>query len=221
MEVMSSITSSLIGIYNSLVSFIPPWAQNFVNLFVLVLLIVIYSIFVWKFYTFISKKNVLDLNLKQYNKSENVFFEKLFAGILYFFEYLLISPFLIFLWFIVLTFFLIALIENIVDLNTILLVSAAIIAAIRMIAYLPGYGEKLSQDVAKIFPLMLLTSAILTPSFFNENFFSVFIGRLAELPSYFVHAFQYLLFILILEFLLRFFDFIFYLFGLEDEPEEE
>src|SRR3989339_73649 len=96
--------------------------MDFINLFLLVLLIVIYSIFIWKFYRFISTKNLIELNLSQYNRSEHPVFTKLIAGTLYFVEYIVILPFLIFFWFITFAIFLIFLTEGF-DVKAILMIS--------------------------------------------------------------------------------------------------
>ena len=41
------------------------------TLLFLTAVIVIYSLFVFYFYRFLAKKNIINLNLHQYNKSEN------------------------------------------------------------------------------------------------------------------------------------------------------
>ena len=99
-------SSEIVAAYNGFVATLPSWVQNFLTLFILVLIIVIYSIFIWKFYRFISKKNILQLNLNKYNKTEHPFLTKILAATFYFLEYIIILPFLIFFWFAVFTFFL-------------------------------------------------------------------------------------------------------------------
>lgn len=221
MEVMQGVASSLIEAYSSFIAMLPGWLSSFVNLFLLVLVIVLYSIFVWKLYRFISRKNIIELNLKQYNRSHYAVFAKFLAIILYGIEYLLVLPFLIFFWFTIFTFFLMILVEGVIGVNTILLISATIIASIRMTAYIPGYGQKLSQEISKIFPFMLLASAILNPSFFQGDLFNTVIIRLLELPSFFSEIGVYFAFIFFLEVVLRIFEFIIELFGLEEVNVEE
>jgi len=202
----------IIEIYNSFKSAMPASIQSSLDLLVLVVIIVLYSIFIWKFYRFIAQKNFLGLNLNKYNTSENAFFMKIFAGILYFLEYLIILPFLIFFWFVVFTLFLIFLTENL-EISQILIVSATIIAAIRMTCY---YKEDLAKDLAKMLPFTLLAISLTNPKFFD---FSRITTKFADLPFFFTHILYYLLFIIGLEIILRFFDFIFSLFGLEEENE--
>jgi len=208
------IVDGIAGAYNSFLNGLPNWVQNFVNLFLLVIIILIYSIIIWKFYRFIAIKNVFGLNLNKYNKPGYSFKTKIFAGTFYFLEYIIIIPFIIFFGFALFTFFLILLTTGI-EISVLLIVAAVIIAAVRMASY---YKEDLSRELAKLLPLNLLAIAMLTPNFFNlervlQNF--------AKLSTFFSDIIIYFLFIIILEILLRFFDFIFSLFGLEEEGEEK
>lgn len=214
MEEVTNLGLELLEIYQNTISNLPQFANDFFNFLILVLLIVIYSIFVWKFYKFVAKKNVLGLDLNKYNKSSHPLLAKLVAGFFYFIEYIIILPFLIFFWFIVFTLFLIFLTEDL-DVNTLLIISATIVAAIRMTSY---YKEDLSKDIAKMLPFTLLAVAILTPGFFNvERVFTQF----SAIPQFLGSIVHYLVFIIILEMILRFFDFIFSLFGLEEIHKEE
>jgi len=217
-EVINTWAGSLIVAYNDFISMLPGWIQIFINLFLLVLLIVVYSVFVWKFYTFISKKNILSLNLNQYNKTEHAFWSKIITITFYFVEYLLILPVLVFFWFAVFTLFMIFLVEEVIKVHTILLISATVIASIRMAAY---YKKPLAEDIAKLFPFMLLATTVLSPLFFQEDLFVKIAERLFELPTFFGEIIIYLGFIIILEAILRFFYFLFSLFGLEEENTKD
>jgi len=213
-EVATGIILDIINAYNGFLSNIPVGTRSFINLFLLVILIVAYSIIFWKFYRFIATKNIFGLNLNKYNKSNHRTVEKLLAGLLYFVEYIIIIPFLIFFWFAILTFFLLLLTVSI-DIDIILIISALVISAIRMTSY---YKEDLSRELAKLLPFNLLAIAMLTPGFFNlerilENF--------SLLSGFFDKVIAYLIFMIVLEIVLRFFDFIFSLFGLEEEGEEK
>lgn len=212
--VMGDLGSQIVETYNSFVSVLPPLFQDFLNLFLLVLLIFIYSLFIWKFYKFIAEKNIFGLDLNRYNKSEHPLFTKLVAGGLYFVEYIIVLPFLIFFWFGIFTFFLILLTEEGIDVGTILLISAVVIAAIRMAAY---YQKGLAEEVAKILPFTLLAIFVLNPQFFTIGFFTRIISSIGEIPSFFSEIIGYLLFIIILEIILRLFEFLFSLFGIDEE----
>jgi len=154
------------------------------------------------------------LDLNQYNTSEHPFLEKTIATFFYIIEYFLILPFLIFIWFSIFTLFLIFLTDNL-ELGALLLISAAILAAIRMTAY---YHEDLSKDLAKLFPFTLLAISILNP-----NFFSIerILNQFKEIPAFFNEIIIYLVFIIFLETILRFVDFIFSFYRLDDSINEK
>jgi hypothetical protein len=210
------VVGGISGIYQAFLNILPIWAQDFVNLFLLVALVLLYTIFIWNFYRFISKKNIISLNLNKYNHSQHPGFAKFLAGMFYFAEYIIILPFLIFFWFLFFTLFLIVLTETLA-VGTLLIMSATIIAAIRMASY---YNEDVAKELAKILPFTLLGISIINPNFF---YFQRIINNLAEIPGFFQNIFNYLLFIVLIEIILRFFDFIFSLFGIhnQDEPPIE
>jgi len=214
--VINDLGANILEIYTSFSSTLPPFAQSFINLFLIVLLISLYAVFVWKFYRFIATKNIIELNLNKYNRSKHPTVEKLFAGGLYFIEYIVIMPFLIFFWFSIFTIFLIFLTDS-VETSLLLIISATIIGAIRMTSY---YKEDLAKDLAKLVPFTLLAVSLLNPGFFSIE---RIIGQFSELTNFFGSISTYLIFIIIIEIILRFFDFLFSLFGLEDKeiPEEE
>ena len=209
---------TLIESYQEFINFFPSYFGTFLNLLILVVIIVLYSVFIWKLHKFISKKNVLGLDLNKYNKSENSLKTKLIAGAFYFLEYILILPFAIFAVYFVFAFFLIIFVPE-QNVSQILIISAVIIAAIRMTAY---YKESISQELAKLLPLTLLAIALLNPNAFSQTqYFEQIITNFSQIPNLFSEVIYYLFFIIILEVILRFFDFIFSLFGLEEEGEEK
>ncbi|GAG09030.1 unnamed protein product, partial [marine sediment metagenome] len=155
-------------------------------------------------------------DLNKYNSTQNSFFSRLLQGTLYFVEYILILPFLIFIIFAVFTFFLIILAQN-QEISQILIISAAIITAIRMTAY---YKENLSQEVAKMLPFTLLAITILNPNTFAKTqYIEKILSQFTQIPGFFSQIFNYLIFIVLIEAILRFFDFIFSLFGVEEKDE--
>jgi len=175
---------------------------------------VLYAIFIWNFYRFVAKKDLVKLNLNQYNTSQHPIFAKFFGAIFYFTEYILILPLLVFVWFSVFTLFLVFLTENL-DVGSIILISATVIAAIRAVSY---YNSNLSKDLAKLLPLTLLALAIT-----NTGFFSIerILSHFSRLPAFFSQIFFYLIFIIILEIILRIFDFLFSSLGLQKQEKEE
>jgi hypothetical protein len=210
--------AEIIKLYREFISFLPPTVGEFFNLLVLILLIVLYSIFIWKFYRFISTKNFFGLDLNKYNQSQSPLFTKLLKGGFYFLEYIIILPFLIFFWFSIFTIFLIILTAT-QEIYQILIISAAVIASIRTVAY---YKEDLSREIAKLFPFTLLAIIVLNPNTFSEiQYMERIATHLSQIPNFFSQIGYYLLFIIILEIILRFFDFIFSLFGLEEVEVKE
>ena len=213
-ELCNSIGNILSTLYASLIGILPPFLQKFIAFFVIALVIVIYGFVVWKFYKSISKKDILGLNLNKYNKAKHPLITKIFAGALYFIEYILISPLIIFLWFGLLTLLLVVVTEGI-PATTLVIISGLIIASVRIISY---SNTDLAQDIAKIVPLTLLEMSFLTP-----NFFSVqrIIGTFIEIPGLFNEIGIYLVFIVFLEIILRFFDFLFSIFQIGNKIIKE
>ena len=211
-EVTSGIGASLLAAYQSVINILPAWAQSLVGLFLLVVLIVVYAIIIWNGYRYIARKDPLGLNLSKYNTSQDSFFAKLVAGSLYFLEYILIAPIIIFISLAIFTILLTFLTENLTA-GEILLIAAAIIGAIRLTAY---YKEELAKEIAKFIPFTLLAVSLLNPSFFD---ISRIFGTFSQLPALFNKAGIYLIFIILLEIVLILFDFIFSLFGIEETDE--
>jgi len=216
--VFSDLSSFLIEVYTSFTSVLPEWAQVFINLFLLVMLVVVYSIFVWNLYRFISKRNPLGLNLNQYNQFEHSVISRFVKGGFYFIEYILILPFLIFFIFAIFTFLLI-LMSDAQEVTHILMISAAVIASVRVTSY---YNEDLSKEIAKFLPLTLLTLSMLNPyTFVEAQYIEKILSQISQLSSFLGSVQYYLLFIIVLEIFLLTFDFIFSLFDLEDINVQE
>ena len=213
---IESFASGVVDVYSSFIASLPGPFQIFINLFLLVLLIVIYAVFIWKLYRFIATKNIFHFNLAQYNKAGHPFIMKLFATFLYLAEYILLIPFIIFVWFAIFTVFLILLTESL-GLQEILMVAVTIIAAIRVTCYIPKYGENLAREIAKLLPFTLLAISLLNPNFFS---FERVLGHFSQVGAYFSLIFNYLIFIAVLEVVLRFFDFLFSIVGLNEEEEK-
>ena len=162
--------------------------------------IIIYSIFAFYFYRFIGRKNIIELNLGQYNRYDNPTIVKIFAIIFYVIEYIILLPILTFFWFAVLA-VLILLLSKGTDTNTILLISAALVASVRATSYV---SESLSKDLAKMLPFTLLAIAMTTAGFFDID---TLISQVSKIPSLFSNILYYLVFIIAIEFTMRIADF--------------
>ncbi len=158
--------------------------------------IVIYSIFVFNFYKFLAKKNIIELNLNQYNQYSNPTAVKFFAIIFFIVEYIILLPVLTFFWFTILSILILVLAKGL-EIKTILLISAALVASVRVTAYI---NEDLSKDLAKMLPFTLLAIAITTAGFFD---ISALISRISDIPSIFSNIPYYLLFIVAIELVMR------------------
>ena len=210
-DLINGTADTLLSSYDFVISSLNPVAGKFVNLFVIVVLIFIYSVSVWKLHKIISKKNIFEMNL-----DDGTYFGKgnFKSALLYFLEYLIILPFFVFACFAVFAIFLIIFIGSL-DISLILIISAATFTSIRMAAY---YNDQLSRELAKLLPLNLLAASII----FQNNFFSVerIITQFKNIPQATGDIFSYLAFIIMIEVTMRFFDFIFSIFGIEEENEE-
>jgi len=173
-------------------------------------LIVVYSIVIFYFYKFLSKKNIIELNLYQYNQYENPALVKFFAIFFYLVEYVIILPVLTFMWFGILS-ILVLLLSPHLSMETVLLISAALVASIRVLSYINRY---LAADVAKIAPFNFMIIAVTTPDFFN---LTSLIARVHEIPNLFTDVIYFLIFIMAIEIIMRTADFFNQLFGKDED----
>src|SRR3989338_3482393 len=157
-----------------------------VNAVVLTATLAVVSLFIFKFYKSTSKKNLIDLNLYKYNTSDHPIMGKVFAMFLYLIEYILFIPFLIMLWFAGLSIVL-------------LLIAAALIGAIRILAYI---RTEIAADLAKLFPFVALSLIVLAP---GEYTLDVFSSNLKTMPSLLNHIFSFVLVITFIEIVMRVF----------------
>ena len=184
------------NMFNSIYNSIPEDQKILVTLVLYTVMILMYSIFIWKFYKFLACREIIQINLSKYNYSKHPVLEKVLAVVLYTLEYLVILPFLVIFWFGILSVFLLVLSES-QDTQQILLISAAIIASTRVTSYI---SEDLSKDIAKILPFTVLAAFILGNSFFNSG---GVIDKISQIPSLFNHILMFLVFIFVVEFFLR------------------
>ncbi len=158
--------------------------------------VAVYTVFIWKFYRFLARRDILKLDLNQYNTLTHPLFEKAAAVFFYALQFLVVFPALVFFWFLVLTALLIFLAEK-QGLENILLVAMAVVAAVRITAYV---SEDISKDVAKLLPFALLGVFLVDVTYFNLSKSLTMIG---QLPGEWVTLVYYLLFAVGLEIVLR------------------
>jgi len=157
---------------------------------------VVYSIFIFKLYRFVARRDIFQLNLRQYSRSSHPTLKKFVSSLLYTLEYLLLFPLFTFFWFLIFV-VLLSFLAKEQTIQNILLVSIAIVAAIRVTAY---YNEDLSRDLAKMLPFALLGVFLIDISFFS---LASSWKLIKEIPSFWRPLFYYLIFVIILEFVLR------------------
>ncbi|EPA06054.1 hypothetical protein [Candidatus Nitrosarchaeum limnium] len=143
---------------------------------------VIYGIFVYHFYRFLSKRDMFSFNL------ENRLSSKKFSSdgeassaalrvVAFIAMNFFIFPFVAFLWFLGYSSIMFLLVHQLPT-ATIFLVSSALIIAVRISAY---YREDLSRDLAKLLPFALLGIFLYNPEFYSLDQIVV---RLKEIPSF-------------------------------------
>jgi len=152
---------------------------------------VLYGVFIFKFYRFLGRKDIFKLNLR-----EKYGVQKFFGGIWYAIEHLLLFPVAVFLWFAVVSVLLMILAKNQTT-SGILLISMALVATIRITAY---YHEDLSKDLAKMLPFALLGVFLIDISFFS---WSTSWELVKGIPGQWMTIMYYLVFIIALELVLR------------------
>ncbi|MBI2507492.1 hypothetical protein HYV89_00905 [Candidatus Woesearchaeota archaeon] len=172
-------------------------------LVVFVIGMVIYSIFIFKFYKFIAKRDIFKLNLAEYSRSR---WEDMKEGIVFLFyilEHIIIFPLLTFIWFIFFSMLLIFMSEN-QSTSVLFLFSMAIVATTRIASY---YSEELAREIAKTLPLTLLGIFLVV----GLSYFSLESALLAvkSIPLMWKTIVYYLFFIVLLEIALRILLFIY------------
>lgn len=187
---------------NSFVSYVASLPETWQKIFTAAaytLLILIYSIFIWKVHKLISSKDIISLNLKKYNSFDHPTLRKVFEGILYFLEYIIILPFFVLFWYILFALVLV-LFSEISSIEQILLLSAAVVGSIRVLAY---YNSEISSEVAKLLPFTILAITLLSHKIWDVSRLN---EAISQMPDFFIFILYVLAFIIGLEIILRFFD---------------
>ena len=164
---------------------------------VVVLGMVAYAVFVFKFYRFVAARDMFGLDLSKNDQMRDAVAWDLIFLVWYLVRYVVLFPAFAFFWFAVLTLILVFLSEG-RELQQILLIAMATVSAIRVSAY---YNEELSRDLAKILPFAVLGVFIINTSFFNIQ---ASLDTLAELNTHLDIIVYYLVYLVALEFALRF-----------------
>ena len=183
-------------IYINLESSLPANLFFGVNMFFLALIIAFIAFVIWKFYNALTRKNFIRLNLRKYDWSEHPVMKKFKAVIFYFIEYIVLMPILILIWFTIFSIVLLLLgAER--EAIQLLLLSGAMVLAIRILAY---YNEEISKELAKLFPFIALSVFLLTPRALGSV---SFLESLKQIPLLFDNILYFLVVIFSVEIVLR------------------
>ncbi len=158
---------------------------------------VIYSVFIFKFYRFIATRDIFKLNLAEYSRSKWEDIKEAIVFLFYVLEHIIIFPLLTFIWFMFFSLLLIFMSEN-QPTNTLFLFSMAVVATTRIAAY---YSEELAREIAKTLPLTLLGIFLVT----GLSYFSLesAVAAIKSFPLMWKTIVYYLLFIVVMEIVLR------------------
>ena len=123
----------------------------------------VYAVFVFKFYRFLSSKDMFGLDLSRFEESRFRWARSSLHMGMYIVKYIIVFPIFAFFWFAVLTLILAFLSKGQTFPET-LLIALATVSAVRVTAY---YNEDLSRDLAKILPFAVLAIFLIDASFFS------------------------------------------------------
>jgi len=158
----------------------------FQALFYLILMIAIYSIVIYHFYRYAARRDCFKPTERKHTK---------FIG---FCKYFFLFPFVAIIFFLGFSLILISLTkEGSYDIPGILSLSFAIIITIRITAY---YTEDLSKDVSKMLPFAVLGVFLVDSSYFS---FETVTARISTLPTYVNGIIQFVILIILVEWILR------------------
>ncbi|MDY6931413.1 MAG: hypothetical protein SVJ22_05815 [Halobacteriota archaeon] len=163
---------------------------------VFVMGMVVYSVIIFKSYRFLAKKDIFRLKYDRYVEEELAIKVSFKGALFYIFKYTFLFPLIAFSGFLFLSVLLILLSED-QSVSSILLISMAVVSAIRITAY---YNEDLSRDLAKMLPFALLGVFIVDASFLS---FSSLSTKITEMQEAWKPITYYLFFIIGLELVLR------------------
>ena len=125
--------------------------------------IAVYGIFVFHFYRFLARKDIISLDLQKHNQAKRPFLRKTISVIFYVFKFLLLYPVFVFVWFAVIAGLLYLMSRN-ESTDNIMLAAMGVVGAIRMCSY---YNGALSTDIAKILPFALLGIMLIDSTFID------------------------------------------------------
>lgn len=159
----------------------------------------IYSIFVWFFYRYISRRELIP---KFYEKKQVILKKSKIKIALYLTAYAILYPVIIFVWFLIYT-FLIFIVSHDLSIDLIGFVSLSLLGVIRITAY---FKEDLARDVGKTIPFSLLAIFLTSiPIYSNPNLIQIdyLVSSFSDMAQYLPGIISGVLVMSVLEIILR------------------
>ncbi|WP_148703185.1 MULTISPECIES: hypothetical protein [Nitrosopumilus] len=160
----------------------------------------VYAVFVWHFYRFISRREIIPIDYDKYGTDGKLSVTRIAA---YAAAHVFLFPLIIFVWFLVYSFFMFILAKD-MPIDVVVLVSISIIGATRITSY---YKEDLAKDVGKLLPFALLGIFLTSAAFYTDtsNFFSIeeIESKLSGLPILLSRIIEFVIIIVAIEVILR------------------
>jgi len=122
---------------------------------------VVYGIFIWNFYRFLARREMIPLHLTKYQTDG----KKITSIIAYVFKYVIVFPLVVLIWFVVYSTFLFFMAPDI-STEHVFVIVISLVVTVRIAAY---YKEDLAKDFAKLIPFALLGIFLTSNIFFTPN----------------------------------------------------
>ena len=122
---------------------------------------VVYGIFIWNFYRFLARREMIPLHLTKYQTDG----KRITSIIAYVFKYVIVFPLVVLIWFVVYSTFLFFMAPDI-STEHVFVIVISLVVTVRIAAY---YKEDLAKDFAKLIPFALLGIFLTSNIFFTPN----------------------------------------------------
>lgn len=133
--------------------------MSFVDLLGYSVGMVIYGVFIWNFYRFLARREMIPLRLKKYETDG----KKITSILAYFVKYVIVFPLVVLVWFVVYSTFLFFMAPDL-PVEHVFLIVISLVVTVRISAY---YKEDLAKDFAKLIPFALLGIFLTSSIFFT------------------------------------------------------
>lgn len=134
---------------------------SFTDLILYSIGMVVYGIFIWNFYRFIARREMIPLGLDKYQTDG----KKITSIIAYVVKYVVVFPLVVLVWFVVYSTFLFFMAPDL-SIELVFLVVISLVVTVRISAY---YKEDLAKDFAKLIPFALLGIFLTSNIFFTAD----------------------------------------------------